>query len=56
MTRSNVFSDIDDPTVDPVLEAADAVSAITSNDYEPVTITGVTFKSDIGSPTSSIAS
>ena len=49
VTRSNVFSDPDDPTVDPVLEAAEAVSLITSNEYERVTITSVTFKSDVSS-------
>ena len=49
MTRPNTWSDLDDPTYGPAVEAADAVDALTSNAYEPVTITGVTFSSDVSS-------
>lgn len=47
VSRTNRWSDLDDPTVDPAYEAADAMDAITSNEFEPVTITGFTFSSDV---------
>jgi hypothetical protein len=49
VSRSNIWSDLGDPTNGPAFEAADAVGALTSNEYEPVTITGVTFNSDVSS-------
>lgn len=49
VSRSNVWSDLEDPTVDPAIEAADAVNALMSNEYEPVTITSVDFKSSVDS-------
>ncbi len=49
VSRSNTWSDLGDPTNGPAFEAADAVDALTSNEYEPLTITGVTFSSDISS-------
>ena len=49
VSRSNIWSDLGDPTVDPAIEAADAVNALISNEYEPVKITSVTFKSSVKS-------
>ena len=49
VSRSNIWSDLGDPTIDPAIEAADAVNALTSNEYEPVKITSVTFKSSVKS-------
>ena len=49
VSRSNIWSDLGDPTNGPAYEAADAVDALTSNAYEPVTITGVSFNSDVSS-------
>ena len=49
VTRPNTWSDLDDPTYGPAVEAADAVDALTSNAYEPVTITSVKFTSHVSS-------
>ena len=45
VTRSNMWSDLRDPTVEPAIEVADAVESILSNELEPVKITSVGFKS-----------
>lgn len=49
VSRYNRWSATDDPTVGPAIEAANAVDALNSNEFEPVTITGVNFDSDISS-------
>ncbi|MFT4164452.1 MAG: hypothetical protein QM650_04350, partial [Microlunatus sp.] len=49
VSRSNMWSDLGDPTIDPAIEVADAVDALLSNEYEPVKITSVDFNSSVKS-------
>ena len=49
VSRGNTWSSLDDPTGDPAIEAADAVDALTSNEFEPVSITRVSFSSSLSS-------
>ena len=49
VSRSDMWSDLGDPTIDPAIEAADAVDALLSNEYEPVKITSVDFNSSVKS-------
>ncbi|GAA3695646.1 hypothetical protein GCM10022204_09340 [Microlunatus aurantiacus] len=49
VSRSNMWSDRSDPTIEPTIEVADAVDAIRSNELEPVKITSVAFKSAVSS-------
>lgn len=47
--RSNMFSDVYDPTIDPAIEIADAVDSIMSNEYEPIKISSIAFTSSVTS-------
>ena len=49
VSRSNLWSDRGDPTVEPTIEVANAVDALQSNELEPVKITGVSFRSSVTS-------
>ena len=49
VSRGNTWSSLSDPTEDPAIEAADAVDALTSNEFEPVKITSVSFDSTVSS-------
>lgn len=49
VSRSNMFSDLGDPTIEPTFEVADAVDSILSNEYEPVKITSISFSSKVKS-------
>lgn len=49
VSRSNMWSDRGDPTIEPTIEVADAVDALRSNELEPVKITGVSFTSAVSS-------
>ena len=49
VARSNMWSDLGDPTIDPAFEVAYAVDSLLSNEFEPVKITGVSFNSSLTS-------